>query len=169
MKTIEELLEGALTGKHVEEDRMADAYRKAVKAMDVEQARLLRFLRVKDGAAVFLDGVSMVQPVVQAADDHLENVRADIREYLGCLGDEYDSVTAMTERLARLKRSLANAEHDVQAVGKRELTGSKKDITVDAESLKDKRDRMKAELTPQIEDLSRRISKARELLGRYKA
>jgi hypothetical protein len=166
MKTIESFLESATKPP---EDHMVNAYRKATNEMDVEQAKLMRYLRVKDGKAVFLDGVSDVQDDVAQADETVQYIRADICEYLDCLGDEYGSVTAMSEKLARLKRSLANVEHDVKAVAQRELTGNKKDITVDAESLRDKRDRMRTELQPQIEDLSRRISKARELLDRYKA
>lgn len=136
--------------------------------MDQETTKLLRYIRVRDGQVIVKPEVIEVQPAVQAAEERFEKVKTDIKELLEVMQDE-SSVVGMIERLARLKRSLDNAEHDIKAVGKRELGGNKKDITVDVESLKDKRDRMKAELQPQINDLSKRIARAHELLGRYKA
>lgn len=170
MKSVEEFVEAVKDGRPPMSE-MAISYTKAVKKMDANQARLLRYLRVKEGQAVFLDGYKAVVPEIQKADAEVEDVRRDIQEYLGCLGDEYNSATAMTEKLARLKRKRDNVIHDVDALTKQAINRGvdpdrvMEDPTVAASA--DKRDRVVAEVTPEIESLSRRLKAAQAILGKY--
>jgi hypothetical protein len=170
MKSIEEWTEVAANGKPPESE-LALTYKKAVEHIEREQQRLLRYLRVRDGQVVVLPDVEKVQQDIQRADEAVEQTRRDIQTYLGCLGNEFNSVQSMTERLARLKRKRDTVIHDVDSLAKQAVNrGVAPDRVMDdsiVAAAADKRDRVVAEVAPEIESLSKRLTAAQAILGKY--
>ena len=164
MKTVETFLENAI--KPPEADLAAE-YRKALADVEKEQTKLLRFLRVRDGAVVVLPAVSEVLPSIKAADESLVGTKARVDAYLVALG-EYGSVQNMVERLGREKRTRANLDRDVQSLVERKvragLTATQAEASEDVLQLMDKRDRARIDLDKSISELTARIDKAREAM-----
>jgi len=154
---------------------IARTYRTAEKDMDKEANKLLRFLRAKevngDKIPVFLPSVCEVQPAVQQAEARLEQVRSDITEVLNCMGDEYNSLTSMIERVGRLRRTVLNVERDADNLVKQRINaGDDPEMASqhpDVQAALDKRDRVRSELNPQITVLKERVDRAKAILDRY--
>jgi len=165
MKTIEQFLKGATKPP---ESKIADQYKQALDDADKASLRLIRHLRVKDGKPAFSDGVKEVESDISRADERLQTIKIDIKEYLDYVG-EYESVQQMVEKLARLRRTVDNLHHDVAGLTKQAVNrGAERpqdDTAVMAAA--DKRDRVVAESKAEIEDLQQRIAKAKEVIGRY--
>lgn len=168
MKSIDVFLEGAIKPP---ESKMVDEYKTALKDSDQAAQTLMRFLRVRDGKPVFLDGVESVQSQIECADERLRTTKADIREYLDALGD-YESVTQMVETNNRHRRALDNVERDCKNILERAIKASglapeRAQEAPEVQQSLDKRDRMRSELEPVLKDLSERINRAKKVVGRY--
>lgn len=165
MKTIESFLHAATKAP---DSKIADEYNTALTDADKASMRLIRYLRIdKDGKPCFSDGVTTVMFDLECADERLQTITMDIAEYLSLVGD-YDSVQQMVEKLARLRRTVDNLNHDVNGLSKQAVnkgTEPRDDPAVQAAA--DKRDRVVSETKAEIQDLSQRIQKAKELVGRY--
>jgi hypothetical protein len=166
MKTLEIFISVAKRSPEIE---ITDEYRASVADAEHAGHTLARYLRIDaDGKPVYADGVEVVSAEVDRASERLERVKTDIREYLALVG-EFDSVQAMVEKLARLRRTVDNLNHDVSGLTKqavnRGVERPQDDPAVMAAA--DKRDRVVAETKDEIQDLSERIRKAQEITRRY--
>ena len=166
MKNFEEFISGATKPPA---SQIKEEYDAAVADCEHVGQSLARYLRVKDGKPVYSSGVEAVESEVTRSAERLDRVQADINEYLTLIG-EFDSVQAMVEKLARLRRTNDNLTHDVNALLKQ--ASNKKGTARPQDeplvmSAMDKKYRVAVESREEIEDLSKRIAKAKELVGRY--
>jgi uncharacterized protein YhaN len=169
MKTIEVFLS---VNHKLPESRMVDDYKEALDDAENAGMRLSRFLRVKDGKPAYSDGVEVVASEIDRASNRLEQVKTDIREYLACLGDDYDSITQMIETANRHRRSLDNVDRDAKNLLERAIKASglppeRAQDAPEVQAALDKRDRLHQELEPVIRDLSDRINRTKKVIGRY--
>lgn len=170
MKTTEEIEQFVSTAINAKPpiDRMCKAYRTAVETTEKQQARLLKHLRVRDGQVYFKETVKSVEPDIQAAEDAELAIKGQIDEYLTCIGT-FGSATALTERYSRLKRQVDIVRHDADAILKQLITKGIERPQEDAKYLAacDMRDRIVSETAEEIKDLSHRIARVKDLLGRF--
>ena len=165
MKSLEVFLE---SNHRLPESRLVECYKTALVDAENSGVRLSRYLRIKDGKPVYAPGVDAVAKDIETAGENLERIKSDIRSYLELIG-EYDSVQSMLERLLRLKRTVDNVNRDLDNITKQTISKGierpQDDPAVQAAT--DKRDRVVSETATEIQDLSNRIAKAKELVGRY--
>ena len=168
MRTVEQFIEAAATGKPPAESEMALAAQRAEKALDAEQMKLIKKIRVRDGQVVLAEGSEAVQEAVLKVEAVDHAIRDDIRGYLDALGD-YGSVTQLTETLARHRRTMANVQRDYDNIVKQLVNKhiEQPQDHPDAQAAADKRDRVVQELKPVCDQLQSRINKVKEILGRY--
>ena len=168
MRTVDQFIESAAAASKPPESELAYAAQRAQKEFDVEQAKLIRQIRVRDGKVVFADGAKDVQDQVLAAESKMEAVRSDIKVYLDAL-QEAGSLTALVEQLGRHRRTLANLKHDHEAIIRQLVTKGveRPQDHTDALNSGSKLDRVTAELTPVINDLQDRVNKAKAVIEKH--
>lgn len=152
---------------------LAQAYRDAEKQFDIQQTRLMRYIRVRRDGKEFLpffeQGIESIMPELEESEKHLQEMQKRIENYLDALG-EFSSMTAMTEKLAHMRRSLANVERDAKNITEAAIRSSglppERVATESQEVVKilNKRDRMRLELEPAIKSLQGRIDRVKELI-----
>ena len=149
-------------------DRMALAYKNAVKTTEEQQARLLSHLRARDGQPFFRPEVKEVEPDLKAAEAAEAEMRARISEYLDLVG-EYGSIRAISERLARLKRQADNVKFEADNALKQAINRGVEHPEADQQAMAaaDRRDRVLSEVSGQIADLAQRVKRAKELVGDF--
>ena len=176
LTTTGQFLNRSTTPKYSSEYSMAESYRNAEKALEEAQKCILSCIRVRvedDGTytPIFADGVAEHVENLAAAEKRVNEVDADIREYLKNLG-EFDSINGMTEMLARHRRAQENAKHDATAILERVIrksgkSSSEASLSEAAAVAADKADRMEETLRPKVDDLLARIKTCRSILERY--
>ena len=167
MRTIEQFVETAADGKPPESS-LAMAAQNAETKLDAEQLKLVKKIRVRDGKVILAEGSEAIQEQVQKVEAKAQAVKADIKIYLDAL-QEASSLTALTEQLARHRRTCANVKRDHEALLKQLINKGvdRPQDHPDALASGAKLDRITQELTPIIEDLQKRIDAAKSVLQRY--
>ncbi len=155
---------------------LAIQWRATRQAIDDQEKCLWRYVRgEKQGdkfVPVFTDGAEEPLNALQDAEKRLGDIEADIKEYASILGD-YRSMREMNDRIARCRRMVENSGLDAVNVYKTALSEHRDLSPQEVEALEIvrskylARDRTVAEQTPIIEDIQRRMSRAREILAKY--
>ena len=168
MRSIDEFIETAAAASKPPESELAYAAQRATKQFDVEQSKLIRQIRVRDGQVVFANGAKDVQDSVIAAEAKMEAVRSDILVYLNAL-QEAGSLQQLVEQLARHRRTIANVQRDYDNLLKQLINKGKErpQDEPEAQAAADKRDRVVQELTPVVEGIQKRVEAAKSVLQRY--
>ena len=174
MKTLDAFLESATKPPDYD---LAQSYRDAEKQFDIQQTRLMRYIRIREDGKEFLpvfeQGIESIMPELEHAEMQLQETRKRIENYLECLG-EFSSLAAMTEKLAHMRRSLANVERDAKNITEAAIRTSglpPERVAIESQEVVEilnKRDRMRLELEPAIADIQRRINRIKELINHAK-
>ncbi len=158
------------------ESQVANAYKKAMADFESVQSGLLKSLRVekttKGLVPVFAAEAEGLVAILQDAEQHLKDVQKDIEDFLELTGGE-PSLNGLSEALIRARRTISNVTFEANAIREKTVRQNKSMSPLEAEQLEvvqhafDKRDRIKAELEPEIEMLQDKLSKANAILNKY--
>lgn len=159
------------------EGRLAEAYRKAVAAFEIQQAALLKCLRVeKTGSKlvpIFTNEAGELAGNHYDAERRVIEVKSDIEAFLDIIGNDV-SLDGLSSKLVRTRRTISEVTFEANAVRERSVRTNPAMSPNEAESLEvvqtafDKRDRLKAELEPIAADLQSRVTKAKTILEKYR-
>lgn len=157
------------------ESKMACAYRKAVE--DLESAsrdlwKTIRTERVDDRLILyFLPEYENPMLAMDYAERRLKEIQSDIENFMNILGS--DSRRNAAEKLHRIKLDIANSKRQARNIRKQALNENPDLSSDEVENLQvvqaafSKRDHLKTELDPIIDDFEDKIAKANEILMKY--
>lgn len=156
------------------ESKLAQAHESATADFEIQHDELLKSIRPQKTSkgliAVFAPSAEEIAPRLEEAEKHLKEVEADIVAFLKLT--DCEGLNRLVENLSRTRRAIDNSALETKNVMQRAMAHSGLSA-LEAERLEvvqaslDKRDRIKAELKPKLDDLQSRVSKAKEILERY--
>lgn len=155
---------------------MCEAYSDAEKSIEAEHSKLLRYLepqKQENGKvfAVFNPSILGWIDDYNSMLSHFKAIEADIESYLKLSGGEV-SITSLAEKIHRLQRRADIAEHDARISVANAIKNSNISI-IDAQNdekiqkLYDVRDRIKEEVSGELETLKQRLKDANIILAKY--
>ncbi|MGB5100894.1 MAG: hypothetical protein WBN94_09905 [Methanothrix sp.] len=158
------------------EGKLASAYTRAQADFESKQSGLTKYIRPKKTTngliAVFVDGAEEVVAQIEESEKHVLEVSSDIEAFLGFSGGEM-ALSALADHLIRARRQLADANMDARHALERAIRMKTALSAREAEGLPevqatyDRRDRLQAELGPNIKELERKLASSKAILQKY--
>ncbi|MFZ3147777.1 MAG: hypothetical protein WA137_01905 [Methanothrix sp.] len=155
------------------EGHLAEAHRRAQSAFELMQTELVRCIRVEKKGdkliPIFSDDAAIIAGPHWDTEKRLLDIKADIEAFLGLTEGE-PGLSTLLDKISRAKRILNEVEHVARVELERAVRKGATSINDSPEfvqALFDKRDRLRVEMGPEINNLEGKISAAKAILNKY--